>query len=452
MMKQPGCVHCDGGRLARRDFLRVGSLGLLGIGLGQYLQVSRALASQELAGLAKRKANACILLWLSGGAPQMDTFDPKPTSPFKPISTNVDGIQISDLFPRLSQHMDKLSIIRSMQTKETNHPQGTVEVMTGHRPNAGIKCPSLSTIICRELGPRNELPPNLVAPLPIKHSFAPYKDAYQSGFMDARYDPMFLPDPSEKDFELPDLTLPQSLTPEAIEDRREFLGVVDRLFRRKEQMAEFSTLDQYTEQALGMLLSPNVKKAFDLTQESDETKDAYGRNKVGLSALLSRRLVEAGARFVTVTGSPKSYADWDTHADNNKTMRESLGPVLDQTLPTLLEDLKQRGLLETTVVLVMGEFGRTPDINTQAGRDHYPDCWSMLLGGGGIEGGQVIGASDEKAAHPIERPTSMGEVFATVYKAFGIDYTKTYMTPVGRPIYIANGFEDQLGHPIPELI
>ena len=202
--------------------------------------------------------------------------------------------------------------------------------------------------------------------------------------------------------------------------------------------------------ALHPRLSPVVKKAFDLSQESEKTKDRYGRNRPGQSVLLARRLVEAGCRFVTAAGYKANQ--WDTHGSNDKRLREDLGPILDQSLSALMEDLDQRGLLQTTVVIVAGEFGRTAVVNQNAGRDHWPDCWSLLLGGGGIQGGHIIGASDKDGAYVADRPVSLGDLYATVYKALGVDWTKTYNSPIGRPVYIANGFGDTVGSPLEELV
>jgi uncharacterized protein (DUF1501 family) len=209
-------------------------------------------------------------------------------------------------------------------------------------------------------------------------------------------------------------------------------------------------MDAFEQQALRILLSPQVKQAFDLSQESEKTKDAYGRNRVGQSVLLARRLVEAGCRFVTAAG----YRDgqWDTHLDNEKHLREELASLLDQSLSALMADLKQRGPLESTIVLVTGEFGRTPVINPKGGRDHWPNCWSLLVGGGGIKGGRVVGASDKDGTYVAERPVSIGDLYATVYKAMGIDWMKTYMSPLARPLYIANGFKDMPGSPLKELV
>jgi len=434
--------------MSRRGFLRVGSLAPLGIGLAPFLRTSQALAGKGTP--LQGKAQACILLWLEGGPSQMDTWDPKGNSSLKRIATKVPGIQISELFPRIARQMNRLSVIRSVHTEENNHPQGTYNTLTGHRPNAAMKFPSIGSIICKETGPRNELPQYALVPQPQEVDFFSYADAYGSAFIGANYNPMIVPDPSQADFHIPDLRLPKTVTADTIEHRKSFLKVVDRLYREKEEQAEFGMMDALSRQALGMLLSPKVEKAFDLSREPDKLRNAYGRNRVGQSVLLARRLIESGCRFVTASGY--RHGQWDTHGKNEETLRKDLAPLLDQTLSVLLADLEARGLLHTTVVLVMGEFGRTPTINPQLGRDHWPDCWSLLLGGGGIEGGHVIGASDKRGAYVADRMVSMGDLYATIYKAFGIDWTKTYMTPIGRPIYIANALGDKQGEPIKELV
>ena len=445
-MKTNGYRNCPGPN--RRDFLRAGSLSLLGISLSQYLELKSLMAGTENA--LPEKAQACILLLLEGGPAQMDTWDPKSNSGFQPISTNVAGVQISELFPQVAKQMDKLSIIRSMHTEEIDHPQATHYMISGHRPNAAMQFPSLGSVITKEMGPRNHVPPYVVAP----ELYKMHQNYFKGAFIGAENDPMWLPDPSQKDFQVADLSLPKSLSLERVQERRSLLKVVDRLYRRKEQIAEFGNLDTFTEQALQMILSPSVRQAFDLSQESEKMKDAYGRNSFGQSVLLARRLVEGGSRFVTAAGyqGTANLRSWDTHGNNDKSLRDTLVPPLDQALSTLLEDLDQRGLLESTVVIAMGEFGRTPHLNPRNGRDHWPHCWSLVLGGGGIQGGQVIGASDERGAYVAERRVTMGDVFATLYKAFGIDWTKTYMHPIGRPIKIANSIDDKTGVPLRELI
>jgi hypothetical protein len=299
--------------------------------------------------------------------------------------------------------------------------------------------------------PQRSSPDNFYCALSQRPSRYPsYADAYNAAFLGADFNPMIVPDPSQADFQIPDLRFPKSITAGTIEHRQSFLKVVDRLYREAEPHAEFATMDALSRKALGMLLSPRVERAFDLSQEPDRLRDAYGRNRVGQSVLLARRLVESGCRFVSASGY--KHGQWDTHGKNEETLRKDLAPLLDRSLSVLLADLAARGLLETTVVLVMGEFGRTPDINPQLGRDHWPDCWSLLVGGGGIAGGQIIGASDERGAYVADRLVSIGDLYATIYKAFGIDWTRTYMTPIGRPIYIANALGDKQGEPIPELV
>ena len=436
--------------LSRRSLLRVGSLSFLGLGLNQYLQLRHAMGSGDRATGPAGKAQACILLWLNGGPSHVDTWDPKSVSSFKPISTNVPGIQVTELLPRTSQHMDKLSIVRSMHTEENNHGLGHHYVMTGHRPHPSMKFPAFSSIITKEMGSRHSVPPNVIIP----EIHPGYKDYYGAHFLGAEYDPMQIPNPYQDDFSVPDLELPSNLTIERMESRRSFLSLVDQQYRQIVASAEHENMDTFRTQAYNMILSPAVRKAFDISQESEKTKEAYGRHTFGQSVLIARRMVEAGSRFVTALDLNRiaTGRDWDTHFGNDDQHKNHLVPVLDQTLSTLLEDLEQRGLLETTLVIATGEFGRTHDFNPGAGRDHWCHCWSLVLGGGGIQGGRVIGASDEKGAYVADRMVTMGDLLATIYKTFGIDWTKEYMHPIGRPLKIANSINDETGVPINELV
>ena len=440
-MSANACWGCTGGHATRRDFLRLGSLGALGITLPGLLRHQATAAGQNA------KAKSVILLWLEGGQGQVDSWDPKPTSSFKPISTNVPGIQISEIYPKTAKHMDKLAVIRSMHTEEIDHPEATYYAYTGHRPNPAMQFPSVGAILSKEVGPRGAIPPFVKC---AKSAHQLYDNYLKSAFLGPEYDPMLLPDPNEDDFEVADLTLPKSVSPDRVNSRLSFLEAVDQSFRGKHRIAEFGDMDTFQEKALTMILSPEVKDAFDLSQESDKTRDTYGRHGFGQSTLLARRLVEAGSVFVTAAGY--RYSQWDTHGDNDKNVRDELAPVFDTAFSALLEDLDQRGLLETTIVVAMGEFGRTPHVNPGAGRDHFPNCWSLVIGGGGIDGGQVVGASDERGAEVADRMVTIGDLHATIYKAFGIDWTKAYDTPVGRPIKIANSIDDETGQPIKEII
>ena len=443
------CNHCESARWSRRDFIRAGALTYLGANLSDFLRLDKAQAFAATAATQPAKAQAVILLWLEGGISHVDSWDPKSSSGFKPIPTNADGIQISEILPQVAGQMDKLSIIRSMKTFERNHPQGTIETLTGHRPNPALKTPCFGSIVSKELGARNNMPPFAVVPQPTEGDFFNYQPAYQAAFIGSEYDGMLLPDPSKPQFTVPDLSLPKSITSEVIDDRRTMRKIVDQVYRSKVEAAEFAKMDAFEAQAVNMLLSPQVRDAFEISRESEKTRDRYGRNRVGQSALLARRLVEAGCRFVTTAGD--THGQWDTHDNNEKRLREELVPRLDQSLSALLEDLKERGLYESTIVIATGEFGRTPVINPKMGRDHWPEAWSLVLGGGGIAGGRIIGATDDQGAAVVGSPVSIGDLYATVYKALGIDWTKTYMSPIARPVYIANGFDDTPGNPIAGL-
>ena len=446
-MRQIGCLQCTESTVRRRDFVRVGGLSLLGIHLSQFLKLRSVMAASDGA-RSKAKAEACILLWLEGGPSHIDTWDPKANSNFRPIATSVPGIQISELLPRVAEQMNKISIVRSIHTEEDNHPQGTYYALTGHRPNPAMQFPSFGSIIAKEMGTRNNIPGHVLTPQWEKEK--QYEKYFGSAFIGPKYSPMIVPDPSKEDFEVADLSLPKGFSIERIENRRAFMQAWDRFHRERVEIAEYANMDTFTEQALTMILSPEVRDAFDVSKESDKTRDLYGRDGFGQSVLLARRLVEAGSRFVTAAGFP--FSAWDSHSENDKKHRDKLVPLLDRTLAALLTDLDERGLLESTVVIAMGEFGRTPHLNPAFGRDHWPHCWSLVLGGGGIRGGKVVGASDERGAYVAEEMTSMGDVFATIYKAFGIDWGKTYMSPIGRPINIANSIKDKIGVPIQALV
>ena len=430
-------------RLPRRDFLRVGTLGALGLSLPRLLELQSLAVEATTA-----RAESCILLWLEGGPSQVDTWDPKENSSFKAIPTNVPGIQISELLPRCAQQMDKLSLIRSMYSEENNHPFGTYYALTGHRPNPAMSFPSLGSVILKELGPRNEVPAHVLAPGWVGSN--QYHDYFGGAFLGAQYDPMILPDPGMGDYRLPDLALPKSISQERLLQRQSMLRVVDNQFRSQLERSEFLAMDKFVQQAQEMILSPAVKQAFDLSQEPDSSHEAYGSHPFGKSGLLARRLVEAGSRFVTAAG----YYDnaWDAHQTNDVLHKEKLVPPLDQALSTLLIDLDDRGLLDSTLVIAMGEFGRTPFHNGAGGRDHWPGCWSLALAGGGIRGGQVVGESDEQGGVVKDRRVTIGDLMATIHKALGINWHKEYPTPVGRPAKIANSIDGETGEPIDELI
>ena len=330
-----------------------------------------------------------------GGQSHLDTWDVKGNSGFNPISTNAPGIQISEILPKVARHMDKLSIIRSMKSESNAHSEGSYYSMTGHLPTTTTRFPSVGSIVARELGQRNEMPAYVA-------TSRGRLNCRSAGFISPMYEPLTLTSGDRirdgKEFKVADLTLPGEISVEALQARHSFLNLVDERYRQMEAATNFGLVDAFDERALNLITSPDVKKAFDLSFESTQTKEAYGTDRFGQGVLLARRLVEAGCRFVTVDGwNPADGHNWDTHYRNDHYLKEVLVPPLDRSLSTLLEDLDQRGLLESTIVLVMGEFGRTPIINPGRGRDHWAHCWSLALGGGGIKGGQVVGASDERA-------------------------------------------------------
>lgn len=427
----------------RRSFVTVGSLGFLGLSLREALSAAATAGSP-----AKGKTNAVILFWLEGGPSHIDTWDPKPNSNFKPISTNVAGIQVSELLPKIAKRMDKFAIVRSMHTRGIDHPQATHYAMTGHEINPAMQFPSLGSIITKEMGPRNAVPPHVLVPKWDRNR--QYEEYFRSAFLGGDYDPMCIPDPSKPGFEVTDLSLPKTVSEVAVESRSAFLDAVDKHYRALNDTVEHTNMDAFTAQAWKMILTPAVRDAFDLSKESDKMKERYGKDSIGQSCLLARRLVEAGSRFVTAAGYHST--SWDTHSDNDKGHRDRLTPPLDRTLTTLVEDLEERGLLESTLVIAMGEFGRTPTINPNLGRDHWPNCWSLALAGGGIKTGQVVGASDDHGANPAARVVTMGDLYATIYKTLGIDWKKEYKSPIGRPIKIANSLEDKTGSPVQELL
>src|SRR5947199_1983811 len=428
---------------SRRSFITAGSLGFLGLSLRQALS-----AAAETGSAPNAKAKAVILFWLEGGPSHIDTWDPKSNSNFKPISTNVPGIRISELLPKMAKRMDKFALVRSMHTRGTDHPQATHYAITGHEINPAMQFPSLGAIITKEMGARNAVPPHVL--VPKWDRTRQYEEYFRASFLGGDYDPMCIPDPAKPGFEVTDLSLPKSVSQAAVEGRAAFLNAVDRRYRALNETAEHLNMDAFTAQAWNMILTPDVRHAFDLSKESDQMKERYGKDSIGQSCLLARRLVEAGSRFVTAAGYHS--VSWDTHSDNDKIHRNRLTPPVDRTLTALVEDLEERGMLESTLVIAMGEFGRTPIINANLGRDHWPNCWSLALAGAGIKTGEVVGASDERGANVTERVVTMGDLCATIYPMLCIDWKREYVSTIGRPIKIANSLDDRTGTPVKELL
>lgn len=439
---------------SRRDWLKLSACGALGVSLSRWLP---ALA-EEVAG-SKQRRGSCILLWMSGGPSQMDTFDLKPGhdngGPFQAIDTSVSGIRISEHLPRLAQQMEHCAIIRSMTTKEGDHARATYLLRTGYLPQGPVQYPTLGSVWSRELG-------NETAELPNFVSVAPYRflspAAFSPGFLGPKYAPLIVgdsnPNPGrnadyEKALQVKNLATPAGVALEQTDARLELLGEFEADFAGRHPGIPPTSHRAAYLQAVRMMRSEAVK-AFDLAQEDDALRDAYGRNQFGQGCLLARRLVERGVPFVEVSlnGVPGSPGlGWDTHQNNFENV-QNLSGVLDPAWATLLTDLKSRGLLESTLVIWMGEFGRTPRINDMKGRDHFPVAWSTALCGGGIRGGQIVGKSSPDGMTVADHPVAVSDFLATACLALGIDPMGQNTSNVGRPIRIA----DPAAKPLNELL
>jgi hypothetical protein len=407
----------------------------------------------------KRRIDSIIFLHQYGGPAQHDTFDMKPNAPeqirniFRPIATNVPGIQVCELLPRTAKVMNKVCLIRSVQHTMKNHNSAGYYSLTGHAPptddqrlrDSSDLFPAYGSVVDK-LSPAVTGTPTFVSyPYVIRDgSVTPGQHA---SFLGKAYDPLFISqDPSSPDFALPELSLPANVTAERMQYRREMLNLIDRQIGLLEHAAQARGIDESYQKALAMLSSAKLKHAFDLSQEPPAVRAKYGPTTYGQGCLLARRLVEAGVRFVTVYLSASIGGDrggWDTHGFNGKPMnpilKNYLLPITDQTLPTLIEDLSERGFLDRTLVMWFGEFGRSPRINKEAGRDHWPQCYPVLLAGGGVRRGFVYGASDKIGAFPAIDPVSPDDVAATMFALLGIDPATEIRDLLGRPFPIAKG-------------
>lgn len=416
----------SGNGIGRRDFLKLGGLAFGGLTLPEMLAAG-----------GSKSGVSCIVLFQNGGASQLDSFDPKPEAPaeirgsFRPISTSVPGVQISELMPRTARVMDRFSLIRSMHSDEAIHERARQYIFSGTRPRNDLLHPSYGAVMAKERGPQDGLPPFVV--IPDKDLCA------DAGFLGPSYDPFISGNPNTKTFSVKDLTLPAGISLQESLDRKELLAAMDWEFRKVEKSSVMDSMDEFYQKAFDLISSPAAKKAFDIGSEPDKLRDAYGRTGVGQGLLLARRLIEAGVRLATVF-----HGGYDTHVENEKYTKPLLADF-DQAFPVLLDDLSQRGMLETTLVLVIGDFGRTPKINFSGGRDHWPRAFSVALAGAGIRGGRVIGRTDRTASEPADRPVTIEDLGATVYKALRIDAGKEYHAN-GRPVKI-----NKDGKPVHEL-
>ncbi len=420
---------CDG--VSRREFLRVGGLGVAGVTLADLLRAESLAA-------APRKARSVILLWMQGGPSHIDTLDPKPEAPaeirgeFGVISTSLPGVQICEHMPLLARNLDKLSIVRSGYCYNAGHGIADAYMLSGWRFSPATVYPSMGSVLARELSANPGVPPYMQ----LGGSVDQKSGGGLAGYLGNEHNPFVMTsDPNSDQFRVDGITLPGGLTAARFARRRKMLDQFDRWQERVEaQVSDSRAMDRFYEKAFGIVTSPQAKRAFDLTHEDPKLRDRYGRNTFGQSCLLARRLVEAGVRFVTV-----AYGGWDTHQQNFTSLKGHLLPRLDAGYATLLADLHDRGLLDETIVFWMGDFGRTPKINSAAGRDHWAGSTVFGIGGGGIKMGEVVGKSDRYAEQPATRMVQVEDLVATIYSRLGITLDHHYVAPDGRPFPVNPG-------------
>jgi hypothetical protein len=436
------------GRLTRREALRLGAVGLGGLTLPELLRLEAKAGPP-----ARRRARSVILLFLSGGPSHLDMFDLKPDAPeevrgtFRPIDTTVSGIQVGEHLPRLARLAEHFSLVRSVRHEQSDHPAAAYWMMIGQpigRParDAGfmsrVDRPHPGSALAKVLGPSGEVPPFVLLPEAIQPN-GPERSGQFAGFLGAAFDPYRI----NSDSNLPDYTPgaiepPPGLTPERMGRRRLLLDVAD------EASINLSAgMDAFYTRAFDLIASPASRRAFDIAEEPGSVRDRYGRHVFGQSVLLARRMVEAGVRLVHVNwvrhDNGKGGQGYDSHRDHLDWCQRELLPPTDAAIASLLEDLRDRGLLDETLMIVMGEFGRTPRFNKDGGRDHWPHCFSVLLAGGGIRGGQVLGASDRIGAYPASAPVSPADLIATLYETLGVDPSTEVRDQQDRPWPLSTG-------------
>jgi hypothetical protein len=440
-------------QIDRRTMLRVGGAGMLGMTMPKLIQAAERSPS------IKPRAKSVIFLFQWGGPSQLDTFDMKPDapetvrSPYRPISSSAPGIQVCEHLPEMAKRMHHVTLIRTMTHTMKNHASAGYYALSGHQPPSDDQrlrdsldlFPAYGSVVDHLAPNDNAMPTSVAYPHVIRDgSIVP---AQHASFLGKRHDPLlFLEDPNDKNFNLPELSLPRGLSIDRLSRRREMQKLVDQQTKLMEFSGEARGFDDYYERAISMLTSDRVRSAFDLSAESESIRDRYGRTSYGQSCLLARRLVQSGVKFVTVYfsnsigGRRVGQGGWDTHGFDNTRMYKIVDkyhlPITDQTLPTLLDDLEDRGLLDETLVVWMGEFGRTPEINKNLSRDHWPQCYTTLLAGGGVKGGYVYGESDELAKFPARNPVKPEDLAATIFQLLGIDPATEIYDRNNRPLVI----------------
>jgi Protein of unknown function (DUF1501) len=425
-------MKCEGNRLSRRAMLTVGAIGGLGLTLTDFFRMKSAQADLKHYDFLQAKAQSVIHIYLPGGMAHQESFDPKPYSPLEyrgelnPIKTNT-GEQFCETLPQLASIADKIAVIRSMTHGEAAHERGTHNMFTGYRPSPALNYPSMGSVVSHEYGPRNNLPPYVCIPS-VPNEFA------SNGYLSSSYAPFSLgSDPANGGFRVQDLNLPNGVSEERFTRRRSALDAVNDYFTKRDKSDNVGAMNTFYERAYSLISSKQARDAFNIDAEDPKLRDEYGRNTAGQRLLMARRLVGAGARFVTLT-----YGGWDMHAQITRGMKTSL-PALDQGLTALIKDLDRSGQLATTLIMVSSEFGRTPKINQTAGRDHWPKVFSVMLAGGGIKGGTIYGTSNATASEPETDAVGPEDLATTIYHQLGIVADKELMSPGDRPIEIVDG-------------
>lgn len=433
---------CSGA--SRREFLQVGGLAALGLSLPTFFQLQQQAAASGQT--PNRSFKNCILLWMQGGPSHIDTFDPKPDAPeeirgeFATIPTSIPGVRISEHLPRLARQLHHTSVIRGHNPQNGSHGRADAIMMSGRQFNAALTFPCFGSVIAKERGYRNGLFPFVQLGRNIDRRF----NGGVAGYLGDQFNPFEVPeDPSSSRFRVRDLSVTSS-EQTRLERRYAMLNEMDRYQRSVEETGSgaLQARDAFYERAYSLITSPNAQRAFDIDQESERVRDLYGRNRFGQSCLLARRLIESGVHFVTVTDG-----GWDTHQNNFNSLRDRKLPPLDQGYAALLQDLHQRGLLEETLVVWFGDFGRTPKVNPSAGRDHWATSGVALMGGGGLQNGQVVGATNARAEVVVDNPVTPADLAATIYQTLGIPLHTWYRAQDGRPIELC-----PTGRPVRQLV
>ncbi|MFN8708003.1 MAG: DUF1501 domain-containing protein [Planctomyces sp.] len=434
-------------RVARRHLLQMSALGLTGFSSRSGSAAWASVASSAVENRLSARADHCIVLFLNGGPSHLDMWDMKPEGPieirgeFEPIQSSLSGVQVSEHLPRLAREMHRGTLIRSMNHSVNNsHAAAVYAALTGHdrgEQGGGAKPsdhPSPGSVLARLRPAANRTLPYISLPYKTQEGAGgPLQPGFLAGFMGPTYDPFWvLNNPDAPDFEVQNLALPEQVNATRMQHRSGLLQGLGRGLNVQRDV-NLTAIDDFQTQAFELLTSRAAQEAFDLDQEAPENRARYGRNIYGQSTLLARRLIEAGTRFVTLSWAPDANATWDTHGNNFRTLKQTLLPQFDAACSSLLQDLSDRGLLERTLVAVLGDFGRSPRINAAAGRDHWNSCYTVMLAGGGIRAGSVFGASDRTGSVPAESPVSPGDVMATMYRLLGIEPTTQIHDSLGRP-------------------